>query len=199
LMGVVESNPVMNQQPQDQGNQTPPTPQMPDTSQQFGGGQGNVSDPNQQQPMDQTGQQNTNQGQQGQGQQQQGGINSQIQQNAQQYQMGQDMNVLEQGKQGKESWLRNPDGSMKGAGKLGMSVLGGLATGGLSNLAGMAGRHFKNKTVDKNNQKFDQANSRMNMRAMGTNPIMRSLETHHDIYSIRKGIRERNTTHNLRR
>ena len=48
LTDVVETNPVMNQQQPQQGTQTP---QMPDTSQQFGGGQGqgNVTDPNQQQ------------------------------------------------------------------------------------------------------------------------------------------------------
>ena len=183
LMGAVESNPVMNQQPQDQTNQTPQTPQMPDTSQQIGGGQGqgNVTDPNQQQDAANP------------------TINPQVQGMAQQYQMGQDINTLEAGKKGKETWLRNPDGSMKSGGQLAGSAALGLATGGISNLIGAGMRAIKNRGVDQHNQKFNQAQGRMNMRAMGANPVMKSLSTQHEISAIRRGIRERNTTHNLRR
>ena len=180
LTDVVETNPVMNQQQPQQGTQTP---QMPDTSQQFGGGQGqgNVTDPNQQQD----GANPT--------------INPQVQGMAQQYQMGQDINTLEAGKKGKETWLRNPDGSMKSAGQLAGSIALGAATGGISNLIGAGMRSIKNRGVDQHNQKFNQAQGRMNMRAMGANPVMKSLSTQHEISAIRRGIRERNTTHNLRR
>ena len=180
LTDAVETNPVMNQQPQDQATQTP---QMPDTSQQFGGGQGqgNVTDPNQQP----AGANPT--------------INPQVQGMAQQYQMGQDINTLEAGKKGKETWLRNPDGSMKSGGQLAGSIALGAVTGGISNLVGAGMRAIKNRGVDQQNQKFNQAQGRMNMRAMGANPVMKSLSTQHEISAIRRGIRERNTTHNLRR
>lgn len=187
LTDVVETNPVMNQPQPQQGTQTP---QMPDTSQQFGGGQGqgNVTDPNQQQadPNQQQAQMNPT-------------INPQVQGMAQQYQMGQDINTLEAGKKGKETWLRNPDGSMKSGGQLAGSAALGLATGGISNLIGAGMRSIKNRGVDQHNQKFSQAQGRMNMRSMGANPVMKSLSTQHEISAIRRGIRERNTTHNLRR
>ena len=192
LMDAVETNPAMQhrnqlqqqqqqQQQQQGGTETPQTPEMPDTSQQFGGGQGNVTDPNQQPAqMNPT-------------------INPQVQGMAQQYQMGQDINTLEAGKKGKETWLRNPDGSMKSGGQLAGSIALGAATGGISNLIGAGMRAIKNRGVDQHNQKFNQAQSRMNMRAMGANPVMKSLSTQHEISAIRRGIRERNTTHNLRR
>jgi hypothetical protein len=190
LTEAVQSNPVMNQQQMGDQSQQPATqPRMPDTSQQFGGGQGNVTDPNQQPQQDPSQQQPMNPT-----------INPQVQGMAQQYQMGQDINTLEQGKKGKETWLRNPDGSMKSGGQLGMSVLTGMATGGISNLIGAGMRKLKNRGVDQQNQKFNQAQTRMNMRAMGSNPTMtKSLSTQHEISAIRRGIRERNTTYNLRR
>ena len=130
-----------------------------------------------------------------------GGVNPQVQGMAQQFQAGQDMEAIQQGKGAdKQSWLKN---------RSGMGKLMDVASFGLtSKLGGTGGaaRGKANAASAQQTQNFQGANQRMNQRAMGMNaqmPVQTSfdsqLSAYSDIISIRKGIQERNTTHNLRR
>ena len=136
-------------------------------------------------------------------QQQQGGagVNAQVQGMAQQFQAGQDMEAIQQGKGAdKKSWLK--DRSLTG------KIFDGLSFGATKGIGstGSGARKKANAASAQQTQNFQGANQRMNQRAMGMNaqmPVQTSfdsqLSAYSDIISIRKGIQERNTTHNLRR
>lgn len=129
-----------------------------------------------------------------------GGVNPNVQNMAQQFQAGQDMQAIQQGKGAeKQSWLKN----RSGMGKL-MDVATFGATSRFGGTGGAA-RSQANQQSQQQTQNYQAANQRMNQRAMGMNAPMiatsldSQLSAYSDIISIRKGIQERNTTHNLRR
>lgn len=129
-----------------------------------------------------------------------GGINPNVQGMAQQFQAGQDMQAIQQGKGAdKQSWLKN---------RSGMGKLMDIATFGATSRFGKTGgaaRSQANQQSQQQTKNYQAANERMNQRAMGMTPTMvatsldSQLSAYSDIISIRKGIQERNTTHNLRR
>jgi hypothetical protein len=126
------------------------------------------------------------------------GLGSNVQDMAQQFQAGQDMQTIQQGKGAKkQSYFKNRSG-------LGMAA--DFLTGGLTSQFGSTGgiaRRKANKKSEQQNQNYQAAQGRMNQRAMGMSPVMTSfdnqLSAYEDIISLRKGIQERNTTTNLRR
>jgi len=130
-----------------------------------------------------------------------GGVNAQVQGMAQQFQAGQDMESIQQGKGAdKKSWLKD-----RSLGGKAMDIFSLGASKGLGS-TGSGARNKANAASAQQTQNFQGANQRMNQRAMGMNaqmPVQTSfdsqLSAYSDIISIRKGIQERNTTHNLRR
>tara|TARA_R110000851_G_scaffold220568_3_gene373401 strand:- start:62853 stop:64421 length:1569 start_codon:yes stop_codon:yes gene_type:complete len=85
---------------------------------------------------------------------------------AQQQAAGKDMMATSGARPEKNKWS---DKSL--AGKVGSIGLG-LATGGVSTMAGMAGRAIGNIGVKGKQNTYDQAQGRQDMRAMGVNPTM---------------------------
>jgi hypothetical protein len=130
-----------------------------------------------------------------------GGVNAQVQGMAQQFQAGQDMESIQQGKGAdKKSWLKD-----RSLGGKAMDIFSLGASKGLGS-TGSGARNKANAASAQQTQNFQGANQRMNQRAMGMNaqmPVQTSfdsqLSAYSDIISIRKGIQERNTPHNLRR
>ncbi|MAN62020.1 MAG: hypothetical protein CMI60_08730 [Parvibaculum sp.] len=130
----------------------------------------------------------------------QGGVNPQVQGMAQQFQAGQDMQTIQQGKGGEnQSWLKN---------RSGMGKLLDIATFGATSRFGSTGgaaRGKANQQSQQQTQNYQAANQRMNQRAMGMNAPMvatsfdSQLSAYSDVLSLRKSIQERNTTTNLRR
>ena len=131
----------------------------------------------------------------------QGGVNQKVQDMAQQFQAGQDMQTVQQGKGAEnQSWLKN----RSGMGKL-MDIASFGATSRFGGTGGAA-RGKANQQSQQQTQQFNQAQQRNNQRAMGMNasmPIATSfdsqLSAYSDVLSLRKSIQERNTTTNLRR
>lgn len=130
----------------------------------------------------------------------QGGVNQQVQGMAQQFQAGQDMQTIQQGKGAEnQSWLKN----RSGMGKL-MDIASFGATSRLGSTGGAA-RGKANQQSQQQTQNFQSANQRMNQRAAGMNAPMvatsfdSQLSAYSDVLSLRKSIQERNTTTNLRR
>lgn len=129
------------------------------------------------------------------------GLNPQVQGMAQQFQAGQDMQTLQQGKGAEpQTYMKNRSlmGKIMDVGTLGLTSQFG-ATGGIA-------RRRANQQAAQQTQQYDQAQSRMNQRAMGMSPVMTSFDSPSSAYqnlgdmiAIRKGIQERNTTDNLRR
>ena len=129
------------------------------------------------------------------------GLNPQVQGMAQQFQAGQDMQTLQQGKGAEpQTYMKNRSlmGKIMDIGTLGLTSQFG-ATGGIA-------RRRANQQAAQQTQQYDQAQSRMNQRAMGMSPVMNSFDSPSSAYqnlgdmiAIRKGIQERNTTDNLRR
>jgi len=129
-----------------------------------------------------------------------GGVNPNVRNMAQQFQAGQDMQAIQQGKGAdKQSWLKN---------RSGMGKLMDIATFGATSRLGSTGGAARSKANQQSQQQtknYQAANQRMNQRAMGMNPTMvatsldSQLSAYSDIIAIRKGIQERNTTYNLRR
>ena len=81
-----------------------------------------------------------------------------------------------------------------------------IGTLGATAATGQVGRNKANAQSQEQTQQFNQAQGRMNQRAMGNNPIMTSFDSPSSAYtdlgemlSIRKSIQARNTTDNLRR
>jgi len=178
------------------------------------GGTGNVTDttqqqqpdqqqpdqqqPDQQQPQQQQPQQQQPQQQQAQGQ---GGVNAQVQGMAQQFQAGQDMQTVQQGKgAADQTWAKNRSGMGK---FFDVATFG--ATAGLGK-TGSGGRRQANEQSQQQTKNYNQAQQRNNQRAMGMGasmPIATSfdsqLSAYSDVLSLRKQIQERTTTRNLRR
>lgn len=129
------------------------------------------------------------------------GLNQQTQNMAQQFQAGQDMQTLQQGKGAEpQTYMKNRSlmGKIMDVGTLGLTSQFG-ATGGIA-------RRRANQQAAQQTQRYDQAQGRMNMRSMGMSPVMTSFDSQSSAYqnlgdmiAIRKGIQERNTTDNLRR
>ena len=129
------------------------------------------------------------------------GLNQQTQDMAQQFQAGQDMQTLQQGKGADpQTYMKNRSlmGKIMDVGTLGLTSQFG-ATGGIA-------RRRANQQAAQQTQQYDQAQGRMNQRAMGVSPVMTSFDSPSSAYrdlgemiAIRKGIQERNTTDNLRR
>jgi hypothetical protein len=146
-------------------------------------------------------QQQQAQGQGGVNQQFQGGVNQQVQGMAQQFQAGQDMQTIQQGKGAeKKSWLK--DRSLTG------KIFDGLSFGATKGIGstGSGARNKANAASAQQTQNYNQAQQRNNQRAMGMNasmPIATSfdsqLSAYSEVLSLRKSIQERNTTTNLRR
>ena len=129
-----------------------------------------------------------------------GGVNANVQGMAQQFQAGQDMQAIQQGKGAdKQSWLKNRSGMGK---LMDIASLGATKRFGKT---GSAERAKANQQSEQQTKNYQAANQRMNQRAMGMNPTMvatsldSQLSAYSNIIAIRKGIQERNTTHNLRR
>lgn len=125
-------------------------------------------------------------------------LDPKVQSMAQQFQTGQDMQTLGQGKGAeKQSYMKNRSGLGKVADFLSFG-----ATSQFGSTGGMA-RRKANKQSEQQTKNYDAAQNRMNQRNMGMNPIMTSfdnqLSAYNDVLSLRKGIQERNTTTNLRR
>ena len=128
----------------------------------------------------------------------QSSVNPQVQGMAQQFQAGQDMQAVQQGKGAKKQTWMNSTG-------IGRKLLD-IGTLGATAAAGQVGRNKANAQSQEQTQQFNQAQGRMNQRAMGTNPVMTSFDSPSSAYtdlgemlSIRKSIQERTTTDNLRR
>ena len=128
----------------------------------------------------------------------QSSVNPQVQGMAQQFQAGQDMQAVQQGKGAKKQTWMNSTG-------IGRKLLD-IGTLGATAAAGQVGRNKANAQSQEQTQQFNQAQGRMNQRAMGMNPIMTSFDSPSSAYtdlgemlSIRKSIQARNTTDNLRR
>ena len=117
---------------------------------------------------------------------------------AQQFQAGQDMQTLQQGKGAEpQTYMKNRSlmGKIMDVGTLGLTSQFG-ATGGIA-------RRRANQQAAQQTQQYNQAQSRMNQRAMGMSPVMTSFDSPSSAYqnlgdmiAIRKGIQERNTTDN---
>lgn len=128
-------------------------------------------------------------------------LNPQVQGMAQQFQAGQDMQTLQQGKGAEEqTYMKNRSlmGKIADIGTLGLTSQFG-STGGIA-------RRKANQQSQQQTQQYNQAQGRMNQRNMGISPIMTSFDSQSSAYqnlsemiAIRKGIQERNTTDNLRR
>jgi hypothetical protein len=128
-------------------------------------------------------------------------LNPQVQGMAQQFQAGQDMQTLQQGKGAEEqTYMKNRSlmGKIADIGTLGLTSQFG-STGGIA-------RRRANQQSQQQTQQYNQAQGRMNQRNMGISPIMTSFDSQSSAYqnlgemiAIRKGIQERNTTDNLRR
>jgi len=121
-----------------------------------------------------------------------------VQSMARQFQTGQDMSTIGQGKGAeKQSYMKNRSGMGKVADFLSFG-----ATSQLGSTGGMA-RRKANKQSEQQTKNYNAAQGRMNQRSMGMSPVMKSfdnqLSAYNDIISLRKGIQERNTTSNLRR
>jgi hypothetical protein len=130
----------------------------------------------------------------------QGGVNQQVQGMAQQFQAGQDMQTIQQGKGAdKQSWWK--DRSLSGK-IFDMATFGGTKEIGST---GSGARRKANQQSQQQTQNYQTANQRMNQRAMGMNAPMvatsfdSQLSAYSDVLSLRKSIQERNTTTNLRR
>tara|TARA_R110002126_G_scaffold34484_12_gene106705 strand:- start:421 stop:1095 length:675 start_codon:yes stop_codon:yes gene_type:complete len=128
----------------------------------------------------------------------QSSVNPQVQGMAQQFQAGQDMQAVQQGKGAKKQTWMNSTG-------IGRKLLD-IGTLGATAATGQIGRNKANAQSQEQTQQFNQAQGRMNQRAMGMNPVMTSFDSPSSAYtdlgemlSIRKSIQERNTTDNLRR
>ena len=128
----------------------------------------------------------------------QSSVNPQVQGMAQQFQAGQDMQAVQQGKGAKKQTWMNSTG-------IGRKLLD-IGTLGATAATGQVGRNKANAQSQEQTQQFNQAQGRMNQRAMGNNPIMTSFDSPSSAYtdlgemlSIRKSIQARNTTDNLRR
>ena len=127
-----------------------------------------------------------------------GAVNPKVQDMAQQFQAGQDMQTIQQGKGAeKQTYLKN---------RSGLGMLADAATFGLTSRFGSTGSAARRKANEQSAQQtkdYQAARGRMNQRAMGMAPVMTSLDSqlsaYADILSIRKGVQERNTTTNLRR
>ena len=129
------------------------------------------------------------------------GLNQQTQNMAQQFQAGQDMQTLQQGKGAEpQTYMKNRSlmGKIMDVGTLGLTSQFG-STGGIA-------RRRANQQAAQQTQQYNQAQGRMNQRAMGMSPVMTSFDSQSSAYqnlgdmiAIRKGIQERNTTDNLRR
>lgn len=148
-----------------------------------------------QQPQQTQGQTQTQQTQQPQGN---AGLSEKVQDMAQQFQAGQDMQTIQQGKGAeKQTYMKNRSGLGKVA-----DLLTFGATSQFGSTGGIA-RRKANQQSQQQTQRYNQAQQRMNQRSMGMQPIMtsfdRQLSAYEDIISIRKGIQEANTTRNLRR
>lgn len=129
------------------------------------------------------------------------GLSQQTRDMAQQFQAGQDMQTIQQGKGAeKQTYMKNRSlmGKIFDFGTIGLtSQLG--STGGIA-------RRKANEQSAQQTQQYNQAQSRMNQRAMGMTPVMNSFDSPSSAYrdldemiAIRKSIQERNTTDNLRR
>ena len=126
------------------------------------------------------------------------GVNPQVQGMAQQFQAGQDMQAVQQGKGAKKQTWMNSTG-------IGRKLLD-IGTLGATAAAGQVGRNKANAESQEQTERFNQAQGRNNQRAMGMNPVMTSFDSPSSAYtdlgemlSIRKSIQERTTTDNLRR
>ena len=122
-------------------------------------------------------------------------LNPAVQAQAQQFAAGQDQAKVAGGQKGKESWLKNADGSRKGFGQLAGSAALGLATGGISNLVGAGVRAGRNAGVNQHNAGVNRASQRMDQRSMGINPSMAAksaMNIHESIafLDIRKSIQD---------
>jgi hypothetical protein len=128
-------------------------------------------------------------------------LNPQVQGMAQQFQAGQDMQTLQGGKGAEQqTYMKNRSlmGKIMDVGTLGLTSQFG-ATGGMA-------RRKANQQSAQQTQQYNQAQGRMNQRAMGMSPVMTSFDSPSSAYrdlgemiAIRKSIQERNTTDNLRR
>jgi hypothetical protein len=128
----------------------------------------------------------------------QSSVNPQVQGMAQQFQAGQDMQAVQQGKGAKKQTWMNSTG-------IGRKLLD-IGTLGATAAAGQVGRNKANAESQEQTERFNQAQGRNNQRAMGMNPVMTSFDSPSSAYtdlgemlSIRKSIQERTTTDNLRR
>lgn len=124
----------------------------------------------------------------------QGGVNQQVQGMAQQFQAGQDMQTIQQGKGAEKKGYFG--------GRSGLGMLADFATLGATSQFGSTGgiaRRKANKQSEQQTQQFNQAQGRMNQRSMGMSPVMTSHDRLSSTLLIRKSIQERNTTRNLRR
>ena len=129
------------------------------------------------------------------------GLNQQTKDMVQQFQAGQDMQTIQQGKGADpQTYMKNRSlmGKIFDAGTFGLTSQFG-ATGGIA-------RRRANQQAAEQTQRYNQAQGRMNMRNMGMSPVMTSFDSQSSAYqnlgdmiAIRKGIQERNTTDNLRR
>jgi len=126
------------------------------------------------------------------------GVNPNVQNMAQQFQAGQDMQTIQQGKGAeKQTYMKNRSGLGK--------VADFLTFGATSQFGSTGGRARRkaNQQSEQQTQNYQAAQGRMNQRAMGMSPVMTSfdnqLSAYDDFISLRKGIQERNTTTNLRR
>lgn len=127
-----------------------------------------------------------------------GAVNPNVQNMAQQFQAGQDMQTIQQGKGADKKTYMNT--------RSGLGMLADAATFGLTSRFGSTGSAARRKANEQSEQQtkdYQAARGRMNQRAMGMAPVMTSLDSqlsaYADILSIRKGVQERNTTTNLRR
>jgi|11BtaG_2_1085332.scaffolds.fasta_scaffold03941_2 hypothetical protein len=121
-------------------------------------------------------------------------LNPEVQNMAQKFQAGQDMQTIQQGKGAEKKGYFG--------GRSGLGMLADVATLGATSQFGSTGgiaRRKANKQSDQQTQQYNQAQGRMNQRNMGMSPIMTSHDRLASALLIRKSIQERNTTRNLRR
>lgn len=121
-------------------------------------------------------------------------LNPQVQNMAQQFQAGQDMQTIQGGKGAEKKGYFG--------GRSGLGMLADFATLGATSQFGSTGgiaRRKANQASEEKTQRYNQAQGRMNQRNMGMSPIMNSHDRLRSQLLIRKSIQERTTTHNLRR
>ena len=97
-------------------------------------------------------------------------VNPKVQDMAQQFQAGQDMQTIQQGKGAGKTYLKIS----------GLGMLADAATFGLTSRFGSTGSAARRKANEQSEQQtkdYQAARSRMNQRAMGMTPVMTSLDS----------------------